>query len=134
MTELEKARSNLFKEIDLNKLVEEAGEACDNHADYLQALKRKGRAAFDRKVRMDDMIFEAETFMFVLNVVMNRLPLNGHTLQQFVGTLNAMATFLSGTLDDNQKAYAEAVKRAISGSFLSVGVERIKEGHDGKSE
>ena len=125
MTELEKARSNLFKEIDLNKLVEEAGEACDNHADYLQALKRKGRAAFDKKVSMDDMIFEAETFM--LNVVMNRLPLNGHTLQQFVGTLNAMATFLSGTLDDNQKAFAEAVKRAISVSFLSVGVERIKE-------
>ena len=83
---------------------------------------------------MEDMILEAETFMFVLNVVMNRLPLNGHTLQQFVGTLNAMATFLSGTLDENQKAYAEAVKRAISVSFLSVGVERIKEGHDGKSE
>ena len=77
---------------------------------------------------MDDMIFEAETFLFVLNVVMNRLPLNGHTLQQFVGTLTAMATFLSGTLDENQKAYAEAVKRAISVSFLSVGVERIKEG------
>lgn len=134
MTELEKARSNLFKEIDLNKLVEEAGEACDNHADYLYALKRKGRAAFDKKVSMDDMIFEAETFMFVLNVVMNRLPLNGHTLQQFVGTLNAMATFLFGTLDDSQKAYAEVVKRAISGSFLSVGVERIKEGRDGKSE
>lgn len=134
MTELEKARSNLFKEIDLNKLVEEASEACDNHADYLQDLKRKGHAAFDKKVSVEDMIFEATTFMFVLNVVMNRLPLNVHTLQQFVGTLNAMATFLSGTLDDNQKAYAEAVKRAISGSFLSVGVERIKEGHDGKSE
>ena len=127
MTELEKARNNLFKEVDLNKLVEEASEAFDNHADYLQALKRKGHAAFNKKVSMDDMVFEAETFLFVLNVVMNRLPLNGHTLQQFVGTLNAMATFLSGTLDDNQKAFAEAVKRAISISFLSVGVERVKE-------
>lgn len=127
MTELEKARKNLFKEVDLNKLVEEAGEEMERHADYLQALKRKGRAAFDKKVSVDDMIFEATTFMFVLNVVMNRLPLNGHTLQQFVGTLNAMATFLTGTLDDNQKTFAEAVKRAISVSFLGVGVERIKE-------
>lgn len=127
MTELEKAKENLFKEVDINKLVEEAFEAIDNHTDFLHALKRKGRAAFDEKVTMDDMIFEAQTFMYVINTVLNRLPLNGHTLPQLVGTLNAIALFLSGSLDKSQKSLSEGVKLAICRGYISVAHERIKE-------
>lgn len=127
MTELEKARNNLFKEIDINKLIEDAGEAIENHADYLSALKRKGFTAFGEKVTIDDMLFESDTFLYVLNTILNRLPLNGHTLPQFVDTLNAMATFLSGSLDERQKSLSQSIQRMLGNRFLSVGVERIKE-------
>ena len=99
MTEIEKAKGNLFKEVDIDKLIKEACEDIDRHADYLEALAQKGRAAFNEKVTNDDMIFEAEIFMYILNTILNRLPLNGHTLPQFVGAMNAVALFLSGRMD-----------------------------------
>lgn len=127
MTEIEKAKGNLFKEVDIDKLIKEACEDIDRHADYLEALAQKGRAAFNEKVTNDDMIFEAEIFMYILNTILNRLPLNGHTLPQFVGAMNAVALFLSGRMEKDQQSLSQGIKLALSRVFIGVSHTRKKE-------
>ena len=127
MTELEKAKGHLFKEVDIDKLIKEAYEDMYRHADYIEALTQNGRAAFEEKVTMDDMIFEAEIFMYILNTILNRLPLNRHTLPQFVGALNAVAMFLSGSMDKKQQSLSQGVKLALGRVFIAVSNERKKE-------
>ena len=127
MTEIEKAKGNLFKEVDIDKLIKEACEDIDRHADYIEALAQKGRAAFNEKVTNDDVIFEAEIFMYILNTILNRLPLNGHTLPQFVGALNAVALFLSGMMEKDQQSLSQGIKLALSRAFIGVSHTRKKE-------
>ena len=128
MSELEKAKNNLFNDIDHGKLVVELREDIERHQDYIDSLTKKGFFYFVKEMTPRDVVYEAEMFLYTINAILNCLPLQMRVLPLYVGALDTISKLLSGKLDKEHKAHAAKICRMLSEEFIAV--SEVRERND----
>ena len=124
MNELEKAKNNLFNDIDFGKLIVELKEEIELHQVYVATMAKKGFHSFAMEAKYQDVFYEAEMVMYTINAILNSLPLDGNTLPQYVAALNMTHKLFSGNLDDKQKVLVGGIYRFLSECFIGVAHKR----------
>lgn len=126
MTELEKARSNRYREIDYNKLIEELGASFNDHANHMEECCRTGTKP-GRKSAVEPTI----NTLAALNCFLNSTRFDGRQLPLVVAGIGLLLDNLSDHMDARDKVIADTIQKCLAPGITSVNVSFMKPNQNG---
>ena len=123
MNELEKAKKNLFEEIDYSKLIDEAKEALEKHNDFMESFKDKGFDTFKAQIGPAELFKEAETMLFLCNAIMNYLPTDKNAIAQYAAAFSVLGKIMVGSFSKKDKAKCEMIMAVLEASTMAISRE-----------
>lgn len=124
MTELEKARKNLFEEIDYTKIIDEAREELERHHDFMQSFYDKDYDTFKAQVGPEQLFKEAETILFLFNAIINYLPTRKEAYVQYTAAIRILGKLMGGNFSKREKTKCEMIEAVLGTSVMSISDER----------
>ena len=123
MKELEKAKKNLFREIDYSKIIDEARQELEEHYDFMQSFKDKGFDTFKAQIGPAELFKEAETMLFLCNAIVNYLPTDKNAFVQYVAAFGVLGKIMLGRLSKKDKAKCEMIMSVLEQSVMAISRE-----------
>ena len=123
MTELEKAKKNLFEEIDYTKIIDEAREELERHHDFMQSFQNKDFDTFKAQVGPAELFKEAETLLFLINAIVNILPTDKNAFVQYTAAIRFLGKIMGGNFSKKDKIKCEMIESVLGASTMSISRE-----------
>lgn len=126
MTELEKARSNRYGEIDYNKLIEELHVSYSDYAKRMEESCRTGA-----KLGQREALAPTVNTLVALNCFVNATKCDYREIPFVVAGIGILLDLLSNYMDDTDKAAAIAIRESLACSITSVNTSFMKPNQNG---
>jgi hypothetical protein len=123
MKELEKAKKNLFEEIDYSKLINEAKEALEKHNDFMESFQNKDFETFKAQIGPSELFKEAETMLFLINAIINYLPTDKNAIVQYAAAFSVLGKIMVGGFSKKDKTKCEMIMAVLEASMISISRE-----------
>lgn len=121
MSELEKARSNRYGEIDYNKLVEELHVS---YSDYAKRMEESCRTGV--KLGQQEALAPTLNTLCAINCFVNASKCDYRELPFIVAGIGILLDLLSNYLDDTDKEAADTIREVLAPSITSVNTSFLK--------
>ena len=123
MNELEKAKKNLFGDIDYSKIIDEAKEELENHHDFMESFRNKDFETFKAQIGPSELFKEAETMLFLINAIINYLPTDKQSFVQYAAAISVLGKIMSGKLSKKDKTKYEMIMAVLEASTMAISRE-----------